>query len=68
MDVSSALADGYAHLSLIDDEDCAFLFFVDDAVFHAGAAYAFKESDVSHFVAGNFYACCQFFSSIIFYS
>jgi hypothetical protein len=58
---------GNAHLALVDDEDCAFLFFVDYAVFHAGAAYAFKESNVSHFVAGDFYASCQFFSSIFYF-
>src|SRR5208337_1266915 len=67
VDVSAAFSYGNAHLALVDDEYCSFLFFVNYAVFHAGAAYAFKQRYVTHFVAGDFYAGCQFFSSI-FYS
>jgi len=67
VDVTSAFADCYADLALVDDEDCAFLFFVDDAVFYAGAADAFKECYVPHFVAGNFYASCDFFSSLLYF-
>jgi hypothetical protein len=65
VNVSAASSYGNAHLALIDDEYCSFLLFIDYAVFHAGAAYAFKQSNVTHFVAGDFYASCQFFSSIL---
>jgi hypothetical protein len=42
MDVSSALADGNAHLSLVNDKYRSLLNFVDYAVFYACTADAFK--------------------------
>jgi hypothetical protein len=67
MDVASALADCYADLTLVYYENCTFLFFVNYTIFHASAADAFKECNVSHFVAGDFYASCDFFSSLIYF-
>jgi hypothetical protein len=64
VNVSAAFAYGNTHLTLIDNEYCSLLYFINNAVFYAGAAYAFKQCDVSHFVACDFYAGCQFFSSI----
>ena len=66
VDVSAAFSYGNAHLALVDDEYCPLLYFVNNTVFHAGAANVFKQSYVTHFVAGDFYAGCQFFSSIYF--
>src|SRR5208283_606186 len=67
MDVSAAFSYGNTHLTLVNDEYCSLLYFVNYTVFYAGAAYAFKQCNVTHFVASDFYAGCQFFSSI-FYS
>src|SRR3989337_4240582 len=59
MDVSSALPDCNAHLSLVHDENCASLLLVDYAVFNSSAAYVLKQSDITHLVARDFYAGCH---------
>jgi len=61
VNVSAALADCYANLTLVYNEYCSLLYFVNNAVFYASATYAFKQGNVSHFVAGNFYAGCHLF-------
>src|SRR4030042_1692785 len=59
--VSSASSDGYAYLAFTHYEKYASLFFVDNAVFHVCAGYAFKQCDKTHLVARDLYAGCHSF-------
>src|SRR4030042_5543614 len=59
VNVSATPSNGDAYLPLIHDEYCAFLFFIDYTIFDACATYAFKQSDITHFVGRDLYAVCH---------